>query len=106
MPWEECRSISKSFGYNWPEVFDESTVLSEPETISMFVDVVARGGNLLLIVSPDGCGRIPPNQEKRMRALGAWLKVNGEAIYATRSSALTSKDDLFFTQSSDDLNSC
>jgi len=101
MIWEECRSISRSFGYNWKEVNDESTVLSEQATIAMFVNIVARGGNLLLIVSPDGCGRIPPNQEKRMRALGAWLKVNGEAIYATRPLPLAKARNVSFTRSKD-----
>jgi len=36
------------------------------------------------MVSPDGSGRVPPNQERRLRFIGAWLQKYGEAIYATR----------------------
>ena len=46
--------------------------------------MVANGGNLLLMVSPDGSGRIPPNQERRLRVIGTWLAQHGEAVYATR----------------------
>lgn len=36
------------------------------------------------MVSPDGTGRVPPNQERRLRSIGGWLDRNGEAVYATR----------------------
>ena len=36
------------------------------------------------MVSPDGSGRVPPNQERRLRFLGGWLERNGEAVYAAR----------------------
>jgi alpha-L-fucosidase len=50
----------------------------------MFVDIVAKGGNLLLIVNLDGQGALPELQEKRLIDIGKWLKVNGEGIYSTR----------------------
>lgn len=87
-PWEECRGIGHSFGYNWQEAFDDKYVLSERELIGMVIDIVGRGGNLLLVINPDGSGVIPPNQERRIRALGQWLKANGPAIYATRALSL------------------
>jgi alpha-L-fucosidase len=40
------------------------------------------------MVSPDGNGRIPPNQERRLRSIGAWLERYGEAVYATRAVGL------------------
>ena len=83
-PWEENRSLSHSYGYNWEESLDDRFVLSEADALDMLLRVVANGGNLLLMVSPDGSGRVPPNQERRLRFLGAWLERNGEAIYATR----------------------
>ncbi len=48
------------------------------------VYVVALGGNYLLNVGPTSDGMIAPVFEERLRGIGAWLKVNGEAIYATK----------------------
>ena len=83
-PWEENRSLSHSYGYNWEESFDDRYVLSEADSLDLLLRVVANGGNLLLMVSPDGNGRVPPNQQRRLLFLGDWLERNGEAIYATR----------------------
>ena len=54
------------------------------EFILVLVDLVSRGGNLLLDIGPDGDGTIPPIMEQRLVEIGDWLKVNGEAIYGTR----------------------
>jgi len=52
--WEECRGISQSYGYNWQDT--DENVISSKEFIDMFVNIVAHGGNLLLIVNLDGQG--------------------------------------------------
>jgi alpha-L-fucosidase len=101
-PWEENRSLSHSYGYNWEESFDDRYVLGEGEALDLLLRVVANGGNLLLMVSPDGSGRIPPNQERRLRFLGRWLALNGEAIYATRALGLSRQPDWgYLTRSKD-----
>ena len=50
----------------------------------MVVDVVARGGNLLLNIGPAGDGTIPQVQADRVLGLGWWLRTNGDAIFGTR----------------------
>jgi alpha-L-fucosidase len=52
--------------------------------LRQLVDCVANGGNLLLNVGPRSDGTLCPMQVARLQAVGAWLKVNGEAIYGTR----------------------
>ncbi|MDR0815441.1 MAG: alpha-L-fucosidase, partial [Bacteroidales bacterium] len=67
----------------------------------MFVDIVSRGGNLLLIVNLDGQGALPEVQEKRLKDIGKWLKVNGEGIYSTRAYAVSKENNVHFTRSKD-----
>ena len=104
-PWEECRGIAGSFGYNAYEGPDE--YLTSEQCIEMLVRTVALGGNLLLNVGPDKEGRIPPIMLDRLFAMGDWLAVNGEAIYATRYNPKRyreqGKDGLYFTERDDAL---
>jgi len=90
-PWEENRSLSHSYGYNWEEARDDRYVLGEDDALDLLLRVVANGGNLLLMVSPDGAGRVPENQVRRLRFIGDWLSRYGEAIYATRALGIASQ---------------
>jgi alpha-L-fucosidase len=70
-----------SFGYNRAE---DAWDYNDPQTlILMLIDIVSRGGNLLLDIGPDADGRIPPIMQQRLLDMGEWLKINGEAIYGT-----------------------
>lgn len=81
-PWEECRGIGGSFGYNRNENLEDYA--TSEELIHILVNKVGRGGNLLLNIGPTADGRIPVIMQQRLMDMGAWLKVNGEAVYGTR----------------------
>lgn len=98
-PWEENQGISKSFAYNY-EDNDES--LGPPSRlIHKFINIVSRNGNLVSIGGPDQSGVYPENVVRRFKALGAWLKVNGEAIYATRILPPYQEGKVCYTRSKD-----
>lgn len=81
-PWEENRGMGHSYGFNRNE--DLSQYRTGREFILMLIDLVSRGGNLLLNVGPTADGRIPVIMQQRLAEIGDWLEVNGEAIYGTR----------------------
>jgi alpha-L-fucosidase len=81
-PWEESRGMGFSYGYNRAERVDHYH--SGRDLVVMLVDLVSRGGNLLLDIGPAADGTIPVVMEERLLEIGSWLKTNGEAIYGTR----------------------
>lgn len=81
-PWEESRGMAHSYGLNRAERVDDYKTARE--FILVLIDLVSRGGNLLLDIGPAADGTIPPLMEQRLLEIGDWLKVNGEAIYGTR----------------------
>ena len=97
--WEENRGISQSFGFNWQDT--DENVISSKAFVDMFVDIVSRGGNLLLIVNLDAQGALPEVQGTRLKDIGKWLKVNGEGIYYTRTYTTPSEGNVHYTRSKD-----
>ena len=78
--WQTDTSVGfTSWGYVDNHRYKEvSLILTE------FIDVVSKNGCLLLNVGPKADGTIPAREAEMLREIGAWLKVNGEAIYGSR----------------------
>ena len=80
--WETCMTMNDTWGYksydnNWKST---ETILRN------LVDIASKGGNYLLNVGPTSEGLIPGPSIERLKAVGAWMKVNGEGIYGTTAS--------------------
>ncbi|MBN1270803.1 MAG: alpha-L-fucosidase [Candidatus Aminicenantes bacterium] len=78
-PWESC--IISGGGWSW--VPDASYKTAE-EIVHMLVDIVSKGGNLLLNIAPGPDGAWDEAAYDRLEKIGCWMEVNGEAIYETR----------------------
>jgi len=95
--WEECRGMGKSFGYNKNE--EPQDYNTSEQLIRMLVDIVSRGGNLLLNIGPRADGTIPEIMINRLEDIGHWLEKNGEAIYETTVNRKISSGNVKFTLS-------
>ena len=88
-PWEESRGMGWSYGFNRAENINHYR--TSKELVHQLIDVVSRGGNLLLNVGPTADGRIPVIMQQRLRDIGSWLSINGEAIFETQPWSVGSK---------------
>jgi alpha-L-fucosidase len=80
--WETCMTMNGTWGFR-----TNDDKWKSPETlIRNLCDIASKGGNYLLNVGPDALGQIPQPSIERLQAVGAWMKVNSEAIYATKAS--------------------
>ncbi|XP_076864725.1 tissue alpha-L-fucosidase-like isoform X1 [Brachyhypopomus gauderio] len=81
--WEKCTTVD-TFSWGYRRNMRLGDLMDLPTTIKDLVNTVAFGGNYLLNIGPTADGMIPVVFEARLREIGAWLKINGEAIYATK----------------------
>ena len=92
--YENCRDMEKepegywlsdrAISYPWSYVNNKNYKDKAPYQIRSLIDNVSRGGIMLMSLTPRGDGSIDPQEIEIMKGIGNWLKLNGEAIYATR----------------------
>jgi alpha-L-fucosidase len=77
--WETCMTINDTWGFKTHDTNFKST-----ETLLRnLIDIASKGGNYLLNIGPTAEGVIPEAEVERLKQMGTWLAVNGEAIYGT-----------------------
>ena len=77
--WESCMTMNDTWGYRK----DDDNWKSSEQLIYNLIDVTAKGGNYLLNVGPMANGEIPKESIARLKDIGNWVKINGEAIYSS-----------------------
>ncbi len=79
--WESCMTMNDTWGFKK----NDNNWKSSETLIHNLIDIAAKGGNYLLNVGPTAEGLIPAPSVDRLKDMGYWLDINGEAIYATKS---------------------
>ncbi|MEI7534714.1 MAG: alpha-L-fucosidase [Verrucomicrobiae bacterium] len=77
--WETCMTMNNTWGFKRDDDHWKSTEV----LIRNLCDIASKGGNYLLNVGPTSEGLIPQPSLERLAEVGAWMKVNGEAIYGS-----------------------
>lgn len=95
-PWETCMTMGTGWTWRPDDQFKSAGTL-----IRNLCRIVARNGNYLIGIGPDGAGEFDPDVYDRLREMGAWLRINGAAIYATRPVKPYEQGDCVFTQARD-----
>lgn len=95
--WEACFTM----GTSWQYKPTNEHYRSGTDLINNLIEVRAENGNMLLNVGPTPDGRIPQEQEDRLREIGTWLFINGESVYNSRPWVVTHNGDIWFTTSAD-----
>ena len=84
--WETCMTMNDHWGYNK----HDDRWKSAEDLIRKLADIASKGGNFLLNVGPTSEGMFPQQSVDRLREIGNWMKVNGEAIYSAKASPFKS----------------
>lgn len=92
-PWESCITLGGAWGYLANDNFKSASTV-----IHTLIEIVAKGGNLLLGVGPTPEGEFLKAQTEILAQIGNWLTINGDAIYNTRAIANFKSGDIYFTK--------
>lgn len=95
-PWESCIPLTNDWGW-----VPRPTWKSPAKVINTLVEIVAKGGNLVLGVGPTPEGLIQSEAVSRLEKIGDWLKANGRAIYSTTITPHYNEGNVWFTKSKD-----
>ncbi len=91
--WETCMPMATSWSYVSTDTYKPTFRL-----IHLLVDIVAKGGNLLLNIGPSPEGELPPASLDRLKEIGAWMKVNSGALYGSRAVVPYKEGKICFTR--------
>ena len=86
--WESCMTMNDTWGF---KINDHNWKSSET-LVRNLIDIASKGGNYLLNVGPTSMGLIPEASVQRLKEIGTWMKINGEAIYGTSASPFKKLD--------------
>jgi alpha-L-fucosidase len=78
-PWESC--ITSGGGWSFTP---NAKYMSARQAVHLLVDIVSKGGNLLLNIAPGPDGTWQPGAYDLLKEIGAWIQVNSEAVYGSR----------------------
>ena len=79
-PWECCMTMNYSWGY----VPDDHSFKSTYEILRTLIEVVSRGGNLLLNIGPKGDGDLVDEERTILEELAGWMQANGESVISAQ----------------------
>jgi alpha-L-fucosidase len=94
--WESCLTMGDYWSFNPRDYYKPTR-----ELIHILVEIVAKGGNLLLDIGPDANGRLPDEALSRLEEIGDWMRFNAEAIHGTRAVAPYREGQVRFTRKGD-----
>jgi alpha-L-fucosidase len=97
--WESCMTMNDTWGYK----INDNNWKSTETLVHNLIDIASKGGNYLLNVGPTSLGKIPDSSVIRLKQIGEWMKINGEAIYGTHAGPFKHLDWGRCTQKSDAL---
>lgn len=99
--WETCMTMNKTWGFN----SNDHNWKSSETLIRNLIDIASKGGNYLLNIGPKADGEFPQESIERLKEIGKWMKLNGDAIYGTHASGLKPVSWGRFTQKENRGNS-